>query len=353
MPSVVLHPVAMDSLKQTEIVLDESKAFPEIFIYYPKPKKESGFVAYAIKWRALKRAYDLGLNYVLKAYGTPQLIHAHVAYPHGYFAMKAAERLKRPLVITEHWTGYTHEDKDYSRSGFVQKYLTRRVFSAAKSCLPVSEHLGKSLKSHALISDYQVIPNVVDGELFKPGLKEAGPHAFLHVSNLRSRQKNVEAMLEVFGKLAASGAEFTLKLIGEESNEQLEQSIERFNLKDKLSLRLKLTEAEVASEMRSADTFVLFSLFENLPCVLIEAKSCGMNIISTAVGGISEFFGDDQTSKLIKAGDSEGLYRELNSVLAHKPEDSERKARHEEAMQQFGQDHISHLLYQVYQKLEK
>jgi len=47
---------------------------------------------------------------------------------------------------------------------------------------------------------------------------------------------------------------------------------------------------EVASILQSTDLLLMFSNYENLPCVILEAFACGVPVISTDVGGIKEYF---------------------------------------------------------------
>jgi glycosyltransferase involved in cell wall biosynthesis len=58
----------------------------------------------------------------------------------------------------------------------------------------------------------------------------------------------------------------------------------------------------VAGIMKSCDFFVLTSNFENLPCVLIESISCGVPVISTDVGGVTEII--DSTNGIVVPPDN-------------------------------------------------
>jgi glycosyltransferase involved in cell wall biosynthesis len=68
--------------------------------------------------------------------------------------------------------------------------------------------------------------------------------------------------------------------------------------------------------MRESDFFVLPSLWENQPCVLNEALSCGLPILATRIGGIPEML-DDQTGLLVPPGDVAALTDALCKALNH------------------------------------
>lgn len=64
---------------------------------------------------------------------------------------------------------------------------------------------------------------------------------------------------------------------------------------------------DVPELMTAADLFVLPSLFEGLPLVILEAMAAGLPVIGTRVCGINEAVIDEITGRLVKAGNARML----------------------------------------------
>jgi glycosyltransferase involved in cell wall biosynthesis len=75
-----------------------------------------------------------------------------------------------------------------------------------------------------------------------------------------------------------------------------------------------LSTEEVAVRMHEADCFVLFSNYENLPCVMIEAMATGLPVIATDVGGVREHL-KPELGVLIKAGQIDELVKAMEFVM--------------------------------------
>jgi glycosyltransferase involved in cell wall biosynthesis len=73
--------------------------------------------------------------------------------------------------------------------------------------------------------------------------------------------------------------------------------------------------AGLIERFRSADVFCLPTFGDCLPMVLAEAGACGLPIVSTEVGAISEIVQHGETGLLIPPGDGEGLFQSLHRLL--------------------------------------
>ncbi|MDI3281475.1 MAG: glycosyltransferase, partial [Bacillota bacterium] len=68
--------------------------------------------------------------------------------------------------------------------------------------------------------------------------------------------------------------------------------------------------------MREADLFILPSLSEGMPLVLLEAMAQGLPVAATAVGGIPELITHERTGLLVPPGDATALASALRRLLA-------------------------------------
>jgi glycosyltransferase involved in cell wall biosynthesis len=72
--------------------------------------------------------------------------------------------------------------------------------------------------------------------------------------------------------------------------------------------------AEVLKQMQESHVLVLFSNYENFPCVISEAYSTGLPVIATDVGGIREHLKSEQ-GYLIPKRDEQALYMVIEQCM--------------------------------------
>ncbi|WP_343532144.1 glycosyltransferase [Pedobacter sp.] len=227
----------------------------------------------------------------------PNLNHVHVLTRMGLVALLAKLFYRIPFVITEHWSRYLPERNTYK--GILRKIITKLVVKKSLGMSVVTEDLKNAMLTFGLNhQNFPVIPNVVDTDLFKPDCQSKDDFIFLHVSGLNDHVKNVTGILRAFQKLLLEiekSKKVKLVIVGDDDLERpiLESYSDEIGLKEFVSFVGKKYSKDLVQEYQRADAFVLFSNFENQPCVILEAMSCGLPIISSAVGGVAEVVSDE------------------------------------------------------------
>jgi glycosyltransferase involved in cell wall biosynthesis len=100
--------------------------------------------------------------------------------------------------------------------------------------------------------------------------------------------------------------------------ERTEKLIDRTGLRDRFLL---LGERDDVSHLLPAlDVFAMSSLFEGLPCAVVEAMACGIPVVATAVNSVPEVVVSGKTGLLARPGDPASLSEALSFLLDHPAE---------------------------------
>ena len=243
----------------------------------------------------------------------PDIIHANVhsvALP----SVLIGTLSRVPVVITEH------------SSAFPQRLLTARdvwraraAFAGADVVMPVSEALRRGIEAYGIRASFVCIPNVVNTTLFYPDARRPGDgqvRRLLFVGLMpASHVKGFPHLLRALRRLEDQWSEWRLDVVGDgPARLEYEAAAAALGLADKITFHGIQPKAVVAGLMRCADVFLLPSLWENLPCVLIEAVASGLPIVATRVGGIPEIV-DESVGVLVPPGDAEALTNAILSVI--------------------------------------
>jgi glycosyltransferase involved in cell wall biosynthesis len=116
--------------------------------------------------------------------------------------------------------------------------------------------------------------------------------------------------------LRDEGLDFRLTLVGDGPDRgRIEQTIQKLNLGAHIQLTGSLNQVAVRAQFARADGFVLPSLAEGIPVVLMEAMSSGVPCISTPVNGIPELIQHERTGLLATPGDIDSLTTQLRRLI--------------------------------------
>lgn len=243
------------------------------------------------------------------------ILHTHGGIA-GLFGRLAARRAQTPVVVhTLHGIHYLHYRNPLLRKFYI--LLERRFSRFTDGLVFVSQADFQKAKKHRLAAGDKmfVILNGIDpraglsGEEIRekrlalgwpPDGPLVGTVARLH------RQKGIPTLLKAAPRLFAAAPGARVAVVGEGPlGRKLRKKVRRQGLEEKF---LFLGERKDATELLSLfDVFVLPSLWEGLPFVLIEAASLRKPIVATAVDGITEVVENGKTGLLIPPENPQAL----------------------------------------------
>ncbi len=298
-------------------------------------------------WRYVE-AHFLGIKQIQEKLGLIDGVHLHVIKPAGLIALLIKWKLGLKYLITEHSTLYLPENRD--KMTWPERILVWLSLKQASLVTVVSKHLGNEIQKFGPIAELRVLNNVVDESLFKPAnFEENRPFTFIHISTLDEGHKNPKGILRSFSAFKKKNNEAHLIILSDGNAEPIKNYASELGLNTSISFVGPSKAAEVAEYLQKSDCLVLFSNYENMPVVISEAWMCGIPVISTAVGGISENL-KETNGILVNPGDELALTLALEKVFStHKT--YAKALIYKEASEKFSSKSIGNDLFGIYSTL--
>jgi len=279
------------------------------------------------------------------------LIHLHWIGD-SFISMRALGETKIPVLWTLHdswaFTGGCHVpyncvrylkscgDCPQLKSGS-ENDLSRAIYNAKQKCyeslaglkiITPSEWLAKCARNSSLLSkkDIDVIPNGIDGDIFKPmDKKEARKRLgldpdkkiilFSGMAAVNNVNKGFHHLVSALKMLYNQFDDIELLVLGDL------QPANAPNLEYKINYSGKIADQSVVALYNSAaDLMVLPSIQENLPNTIIEAFACATPAIAFNIGGIGDIIDNKVNGCLIKPFD----ISEFSSAISWMLQDSAR-----------------------------
>jgi glycosyltransferase involved in cell wall biosynthesis len=249
-----------------------------------------------------------------------EVIHTHNTQP--FFDGTIAGLLAgvRTIIHTDHARNFP-DKRRYMFAEWLMSHFASKIVG-------VSEHTSRNLMKFERISAKKIvtIPNGIYGSQYKIvvdkekkkkelGIKGNGP--ILGVGVRLTEQKGITYLLKAMPKVIREFPDATLVIAGQGPLEpQLKREAVELKVKDNvffLGPRLDMPEI-----LKLLDIYVLPSLWEGLPMVILEAMASGCPIIATDVGGNSTAIQNRSNGSLVKAKDAQELSMEIIKLLRDK-----------------------------------
>ena len=313
----------------------------------------------------------------------PNIIHGHNLFGN-FFDLRELPRISKslPIIITLHdmwmFTGHCSYSKncDKWRTGCghcpdltlppaILKDATAKnhsrkhhIYQSSKLHIATPSQWLLDLSKQSILADGmiegRVINNGVDQNVFKPGNKAKSRSelnipqdttALLYAASgaQSNPYKDYTTLREAFPRIVSANPKRKMLFlcVGERHPQPDTSGLPIRNL-PWVSSRRKL-----AKFYQAADLFLHAAHEENFPTTIIEALSCGLPCIATAVGGIPEQIEEGRNGFLVKPRDSKAMAHQIQEIL-DKPERlpemaefAHRESKGYYSLERMGQDYLA------------
>jgi len=311
----ILRQIGTIAHNTTSIIFRHTNAdlelqLPDNLRIHPVQSKSKGGIPYA---------YFTEFQHLVKNYGKPDFLHLHVALPLGPIAAFLSRKYNIPLIVSEHWSIYQPVNRGQIKP--LQRWLLQYIYRTAAHVTAVSQNLLDNIGATvpaAAKKPQTVVGNVVDTDLFslKTAPLPSGKKQILHVSTLDNDAKNIMGILHATRQLSLQRSDFELNIVHDFRNEEAETFVRDNGLSDFVHFLGRKTSNEIAGLLHQSAFFLLFSNYENQPCVLLEAFSTGTPAVTTPVGGIPEIT-NEQNAVIVTPRDEVQLAEKMDIMLTN------------------------------------
>jgi glycosyltransferase involved in cell wall biosynthesis len=258
--------------------------FTEYIVRYPK---SSSLLKSWQSFSKYKKAHRLLIDHIAQKHIDVIATQVNVVFPASVVLPMYKKTFLGKHTIVEHWSGYLENDGNYK--GFILKYFTKKCFSSAAKIWYVSDAQKEAMKKHGLNGNYELLYNAVNTKIFSLKRNEPSRIKLLHVSSLVEKEKNVSGTFRIFKELQEQNLDFDIVIAGGSGAElhSAKKLAEQLQLKN-ISFTGETTLEKIAELMQSSNALILFSNYEGMPVVTLEALSCGLPVFATNVGQLPQ-----------------------------------------------------------------
>tara|TARA_R110001592_G_scaffold333909_1_gene617994 strand:- start:1708 stop:2865 length:1158 start_codon:yes stop_codon:yes gene_type:complete len=307
----VLHIIAQNQDEKFKIDTIENNSVYEVIVYYKKINGNSPLHQYR-KLKRREQAHLLGYELILKKVKQIDLTHLNVVFPAGNFAFYLKKKFNIPYIISENWTALLESTP--TQLGTITKKIVQKILDNADVLCPVSEDLKQALQKLTKNPNYQIVPNVVNSNIFKYQ-EHSSKNKILHISNLKDEHKNITGILDTIKELSKTKSDFFITIAGNGDFNYFNQYASKIGIPANLyKIEGSKSTEEVAQLMQEHNLFLLYSNYENLPCVIAEALVSGMPVLTSKAGGTAEMV-NETNGIVIPSKNNKILLEKLNYML--------------------------------------
>jgi glycosyltransferase involved in cell wall biosynthesis len=273
-------------------------------------RKENDFYVHRIAWPKIRfiGIFSFWLQMLPKIRAIkPDIVHAQ-DFTIGVPALVIKKILKIPYVV---WGRGT----DVNRSSPFFRIIIKLLIQNADAVLALTEDMRKNLKK-INNTEICVVPNGIDLDEYNTPIScIKNKKIILFVGRLHP-VKGVPYLIIAMKSILDKIPDSKLLLVGYgNEKEMLEALTIQLGIQKHVEFVGKVTPEVVKTFMQQSDVFVLPSLSEGFPNVILEAMACGLPIVASRVGGIPDIITNEINGFLVENKDSDEMADKIILLL--------------------------------------
>lgn len=255
--------------------------------------------------------------------GAPDLLHTHLEFSSLLGALSGA-MTRTPVVGTLHTL---HAPATTDRGGARRWLMYQAMTRFADRVICLTEGNARIARQTGLgRARIEVLPNGVEVEVFDaPPLRDRATiraefaipvdaPLIVTVCVLRP-EKGIDHLLSAMPQILRANPEAHLLVVGDGPEMP---RLTRQASRDALTGRVHFAghRSDVSDILRAADVFVLPTLFDAQPTVIMEAMAARLPVVSTLIAGVPDMIDDGKHGLLVAPGDVPDLAQSVSGLLA-------------------------------------
>jgi glycosyltransferase involved in cell wall biosynthesis len=279
-----------------------------------------------------------------------EVVHTHNTQPFVDGTLAAILAGIKTIIHTDHARNFP-DKRRYMFAEWLMSHFASKIVG-------VSEHTSKNLVKFERISAKKIvtIPNGIYGPQFdikidkekkRRELNIQGSGPIIGIGVRLTEQKGITYLLKAMAEVIRVFPEITLVIAGQGPLGGALKK-EAVGLKISKNVLFAGPRLDIPELLKLFDLYVLPSLWEGLPMVLLEAMAAGCPIIATDVGGVIMAVQDKQNGSLVEPGNPKALSSEIIRLLSNK---DLRDQYSENGMKLFREKFSAEVMTRKYEKL--
>lgn len=226
--------------------------------------------------------------------------------------------IKMSISNFESTGAFSHLSRYQSR---ISTILEHKLLNSSDTITAVSNSVANELaKEYGIQKErIEIINNGVNETIFEPNYNneknEKHEKYILTVGRLAYR-KGLLDFIECGKYVCNRYSDIKFIIVGEGIlRNRLQRTVKNFGLENRFIFKGHVTKAELIRLYQNATVYVMPSYYEGLPTVLLEAMSCGLPVVATAVSGNVDVVSSGKNGMLVPPKSPKDLANAISILL--------------------------------------